>query len=68
MDREYVLDLFSMLEEDVQDAIDSLIRINNSPLYRLKEDLLGEEYSIKSQLKNILKDVINLKKEFKKGE
>ena len=68
MDKELVIDLVDNVCEDIQDIIDALIRVNNSPLYRLKEDLLGDEYSVKSQLKNLYKDVLDIKKEIKKGE
>ena len=68
MDKELVLDRVDNLCEDIKYIIDALIRVNNSTLYRLKEDLLGDEYSIKSSLKKLYKDVLDIKKEIKKGE
>lgn len=68
MDKDYVLDLMNYLEEDIQEIIDQVIRVNNCPLYRLKEELIDDEYSVKNQLKKVLKDAIEIRKQIKKGE
>lgn len=68
MDKELILDLINYLEEDIQEIIDQVIRVNNCPLYRLKEELIDDEYSVKNQLKKVLKDAIEIRKQIKKGE